>query len=164
MYHSQENLSANLSKTELYAVLTAQASELLGGETDYISGLANVVALLHRNFKWWWTGFYLVKGETLVLGPFQGDVACSRIAFGKGVCGTAWEKASTILVEDVDQFPGHIACSAASKSEIVVPIIVDQQVVAVLDVDSEHLAYFDETDRVGLESIVQNVARWIQQL
>lgn len=164
MHPSSETLPENLSKTELYRVLALQAEALLSAETDYISGLANTVALLHRNFKWWWTGFYLVKGETLVLGPFQGDVACSRIAFGKGVCGTAWEKASTLLVEDVDQFPGHIACSAVSKSEIVVPVIVNQEVVAILDVDSEYLAHFDETDRLGLESIVQILVRWIQHL
>lgn len=128
-------------------------SGLLDKETDQTAGLANVSAVLKHAFQWWWVGFYLVKNNELVLGPFQGPVACTRIAHGKGVCGTAWAQRQTQVVEDVHQFPGHIACSAESNSEIVVPIIKNGEVVAVLDADSEHFSCFDNTDRLFLEKI-----------
>jgi GAF domain-containing protein len=116
--------------------------------------MANVAAMIHETFRFWWTGFYRVVGEELILGPFQGPLACSRIKFGRGVCGTAWKEARTQVVPDVEQFPGHIACSSASKSEIVVPLFKEGKVVAVLDIDSEYLATFDDTDRLWLERIV----------
>ena len=116
--------------------------------------MANVAAIIHETFNFWWTGFYRVIDNELVLGPFQGPIACTRIAYGRGVCGTAWKEKKTIVVEDVHQFPGHIACSSASKSEIVVPIFKDSQVVAVLDIDSEKLATFDNVDKEWLEKIV----------
>ena len=117
--------------------------------------MANVAAMIHHTFGFWWTGFYRVIGEELVLGPFQGPLACSRIAYGRGVCGTAWKEQRTQVVPNVEQFPGHIACSSASKSEIVVPLFKDGKVVAVLDIDSEQLATFDETDKQWLERIVE---------
>ena len=119
--------------------------------------MANVAAMIHATFGFWWTGFYRVAGEELVLGPFQGPLACSRIAYGRGVCGTAWQEARTQVVPDVEQFPGHIACSSASKSEIVVPLFKDDKVTAVLDIDSEQLATFDETDKLWLERIVEKL-------
>jgi GAF domain-containing protein len=140
-------------KEQNYIECEAQISGLLEKETDLIAGLANVSAVLKHAFQWWWVGFYLVKNNELVLGPFQGPVACTRIAHGKGVCGTAWAQRQTQVVEDVHQFPGHIACSAESNSEIVVPIIKNGEVVAVLDADSEHFSYFDNTDRLFLEKI-----------
>ena len=128
---------------------------MLEGETDGIARMANVTAVLHDAFGFWWTGFYRVAGKELVLGPFQGPVACMRIPFGKGVCGTAWARNETVVVPDVEAFPGHIACSSASRSEIVVPVHgPDGSVIAVLDVDSDRLATFDETDRAALERIV----------
>jgi GAF domain-containing protein len=127
---------------------------LLTGEDDLVANLGNVAAALKEQFRWWWIGFYLVKGDELVLGPFQGPVACTRISKGRGVCGSAWAKAETLIVRDVEAFPGHIACSSLSRSEIVVPIIRDGKVWAVLDADSEHLAHYDETDRKYLEEIV----------
>ena len=123
------------------------------GENDEVALMANAAALIHEAFHFWWTGFYRVVGEDLVLGPFQGPVACTRIPFGRGVCGTAWKMRQTIVVPDVEQFPGHIACSSASRSEIVVPLIRHDRVIAVLDIDSELLSTFDETDRVGLEKL-----------
>lgn len=142
------------SKTEQYESLLPQIKGLLEGETDLIANLANVAAALKEQFGWLWTGFYLVKQEELVLGPFQGPVACTRIRKGKGVCGTAWSESRTLLVPDVEKFPGHIACSSLSRSEIVVPVIRNGNVVAVLDVDSEVLSAFDETDQQFLEKIV----------
>jgi GAF domain-containing protein len=142
------------TKEEQYHALIPQIKGLLDGETDLIANLANVAASLKEQFEWFWVGFYLVKKEELVLGPFQGTVACTRIKKGRGVCGTSWLKQETIIVEDVEKFPGHIACSSLSKSEIVVPIIINEIVVAVLDVDSEALAFFDETDKKYLEEIV----------
>ena len=128
---------------------------LLEGETDVIAKMANVSAVLHETFGFWWTGFYRVAGDELVLGPFQGPVACMHIPFGKGVCGTAWKRNETVVVPDVEQFPGHIACSSASRSEIVVPVHgPDGAVTAVLDIDSDRLATFDEEDKVWLEKIV----------
>ena len=116
--------------------------------------MANVAAMIHYTFGFWWTGFYRVQGEELILGPFQGPLACSRIKFGRGVCGTAWKEQTTQVVADVELFPGHIACSSLSRSEIVVPVWRGEEIVAVLDIDSEHLATFDEVDRVWLERIV----------
>ena len=140
-------------KKETYAHVLAAVEALTEGERDAVANMANTAALLHESFRFWWVGFYLVRHEELVLGPFQGPLACTRIAKGKGVCGTAWEQAATVLVPDVEQFPGHIACSAASRSEIVVPLLSAGDVIGVLDVDSEHLDHFDKTDRFFLEQI-----------
>ena len=142
------------TKQAQYESLFPQIQGLLEGEDDLIANLANVCAALKEQFNWFWVGFYLVKDDDLVLGPFQGPVACTRIRKGKGVCGTSWEKKQTVIVPDVEAFPGHIACSSLSKSEIVVPVIRNNEVVAVLDVDSENLNQFDETDQEGLEKIV----------
>ena len=144
-------------KEEKYALLYKQIAAVTESENDTIANMANVAAMIHETFRFWWTGFYRVVGEELVLGPFQGPLACSRIAYGRGVCGTAWKEARTQVVPDVEQFPGHIACSSASKSEIVVPMFKDGKVVAVLDIDSEHLATFDETDKLWLERIVEKL-------
>ena len=144
-----------MEKTEQYRLLERQVAALVEGETDVIAKMANIAAALHETFGFWWTGFYRVVGEELVLGPFQGPVACMHIPFGKGVCGTAWKRNETVVVPDVEEFPGHIACSSASKSEIVVPVHgTGGEVVAVLDIDSDRLATFDEEDRVWLERIV----------
>lgn len=148
-------IPSSATKEEKYKTLLPQIDALIEPEDDLTANLANITAALHQSFGFWWTGFYLVKGNQLVLGPFQGPVACTRIALGKGVCGTAWQQAQTIVVPNVDEFPGHIACSSASKSEIVVPVFTNGEVVAVLDVDSEHLAFFDETDKIYLEQIAQ---------
>jgi GAF domain-containing protein len=134
---------------ELYQTIAAVTQ----GETDTIANMANTAALIHESFGFWWTGFYIVKGEELVLGPFQGPVACTRIGFGKGVCGTAWKRRESIIVPDVEEFPGHIACSSLSRSEIVIPIFKDDDIIGVLDIDSKELSTFDETDRVWLEKI-----------
>jgi len=142
------------SKEERYKSLLPQMEALVAGETDLIANMANIAAALKEVFGFWWVGFYIVKGEELVLGPFQGPVACTRIAHGRGVCGTAWATGEAQIVPDVDLFPGHIACSALSKSEIVLPIERNRAVVAVLDIDSEHLNTFDETDRRYLEEIL----------
>lgn len=142
------------TKEEQYLELIPQVKGLLEGETDLVANLANVAAALKEQFKWWWIGFYLVKDAELVLGPFQGPVACTRIRKGRGVCGTSWERAETLIVPDVEQFPGHIACSSLSRSEIVVPLVKNGEVWGVLDADSEHLAHYDETDRKYLEQIV----------
>ena len=143
-----------MSKTEKYQLLFEQIKALLNKEKDEITNMANVAAIIHETFKFWWTGFYRVIDNELVLGPFQGPVACTRIAYGKGVCGTSWKEEQTIVVNDVHEFPGHIACSSASQSEIVVPIFKENQVVAVLDIDSEKLATFDNIDKEWLENIV----------
>lgn len=143
------------SKQEQYESLLPQIKALLEGETDPIANLANIVAALKEQFKWFWIGFYIVKNNELVLGPFQGPVACTRIRKGKGVCGSCWAEAETLIVPDVEKFPGHIACSSLSKSEIVVPVIRHGEVVAVLDADSEELAHFDTTDQHYLEQIIQ---------
>ena len=142
------------SKKELYENLLPQIKALVEGETDVIANMANVAACLKDTFNFWWVGFYRVINDELVLGPFQGPLACTRIRKGKGVCGTAWQKAETVIVPDVDAFPGHIACSSLTKSEIVVPIINKGVVTAVLDIDSERLANFDETDKSFLEELV----------
>src|SRR5689334_8230929 len=135
------------NKTEQYESLIPQIKALIEGEPDLIANLANTVAALKEQFGWLWVGFYLVKKDELVLGPFQGPVACTRIRKGRGVCGTSWEKAQTVIVPDVEKFPGHIACSSLSKSEIVVPVIRDGEVIGILDVDSEWYSQFDETDQ-----------------
>ncbi len=145
------------TKTEKYETILPQIKALTEGEEDTVANLANITAALKEQFGWLWIGFYLVKKDELVLGPFQGPIACTRIRKGKGVCGTAWEKARTIIVPDVEAFPGHIACSSLSKSEIVVPIIRDNKVMAVLDADSEMLNQFDETDQRYLEQLLDNV-------
>ena len=144
-----------MEKIEKYKLLYNQIKSLIQNENDTIANMSNVAAIIHETFKFWWTGFYRVINNELVLGPFQGPVACTRIGYGKGVCGTSWKEAKTIVVEDVHQFPGHIACSSASKSEIVVPIFKDNQVVGVLDIDSEDLATFDNIDKEWLERIIE---------
>ena len=144
-------------KKEQYESLIPQIQGLLTGEPDYIANLANTVAALKEQFGWFWVGWYLVKNEELVLGPFQGPVACTRIRRGRGVCGTSWKDAATIIVPDVEAFPGHIACSSLSKSEIVVPMLLNDEVIGVLDVDSDSYNQFDETDKYYLEQIVQMV-------
>jgi len=143
------------TKKDQYESLISQLKGLLEGENDLIANLANSVAALREQFGWFWTGFYIVKDSELVLGPFQGPVACTRIKKGKGVCGTSWAQEKTLIVPDVEKFPGHIACSSLSRSEIVVPVIRNEQVAAVLDVDSEHLDHFDDTDQFYLEQIIQ---------
>ena len=142
-------------KEEKYEVLYRQIEALMEGESDMIANMANVAAMIHSTFHFWWTGFYRVVGEELVLSPFQGDLACSRIKYGRGVCGTAWKSQTTQVVPDVEQFPGHIACSSLSRSEIVVPVWCGDEIVAVLDIDSEHLATFDQVDKLWLEKIVK---------
>ena len=151
-----EHLLINGSnKKERYETLAPQLIALTEGETDNVANQANIVAALEQTFGFFWVGFYRVIDEELVLGPFQGPIACTRIRFGKGVCGTAWKEKRTVIVPDVDQFPGHIACSSASRSEIVVPVLRDDQVVAVLDIDSDQLNSFDETDQEELERIMK---------
>lgn len=142
------------SKIDKYKSILPQIEALIHGESDGVANMANISAALREAFGYFWVGFYVVKGQELVLGPFQGPIACTRIAYGKGVCGTAWKEARTVLVPDVDKFPGHIACSAASRSEIVVPVFKDGEVVMVLDVDSELLNDFDETDQIYLETLM----------
>ncbi|MCQ2146966.1 MAG: GAF domain-containing protein [Bacteroidales bacterium] len=147
-----ENLGS--SKIEKYNSLYKIVKSFVDGENDDIANMANVASIIHKAFSFWWTGFYRVIDGELVLGPFQGPVACTRIAFGRGVCGSAWKQAETLVVPDVDEFPGHIACSSASKSEIVVPIKKGGEVVGVLDIDSQYLGTFDEIDKEYLEKIV----------
>ena len=152
---AEELLIAQGDKGEKYALLYKQIESIVEGESDPIANMANVATMIHHTFGFWWTGFYRVVGEELVLGPFQGPLACSRIKFGKGVCGTAWKEQTTQVVPDVEQFPGHIACSSLSRSEIVVPVWHEGAITAVLDIDSEHLATFDQTDKEWLERIVE---------
>jgi len=147
------DIVSDLSKKEKYQQLIPQIKGLIENEPSLIANLANVAAALRQAFGFFWVGFYLVDGDELVLGPFQGEVACTRIAFGKGVCGTAWKENRSIIVPNVDEFPGHIACSSDSKSEIVIPIILHKKPIAILDVDSHVLNDFDEEDRNGLEAI-----------
>ncbi|MBQ1205222.1 MAG: GAF domain-containing protein [Alistipes sp.] len=151
---AEELKIAEGGKEARYALLYEQIKSLLAGETDPIARMANVAAMIHFTFRFFWTGFYRVVGDELVLGPFQGPLACMRIGYGRGVCGAAWREARTLVVPDVEQFPGHIACSSLSRSEIVVPIERDGVIQGVLDIDSEELATFDETDQVWLERIV----------
>lgn len=145
------------NKAEQYISLLPQIKALIDGEPDLTANLANIAAALKEQFNWLWVGFYLVKENQLVLGPFQGPVACTRISKGRGVCGTSWENAETLIVPDVQQFPGHIACSSLSSSEIVVPVIRNGNVVAVLDADSAALNTYDETDKKFLEEIVEQI-------
>lgn len=152
------NIITSDNKAEQYQSLIPQIGALLMGEPDLIANLANVCAALKEQFKWFWVGFYLVKDDELVLGPFQGPVACTRIGLGKGVCGTAWQQEQTLIVPDVDAFPGHIACSSLSKSEIVLPLFSNEKVVGVLDVDSAELAEFDDTDAKYLQQIIDLIS------
>lgn len=145
------------TKKDQYRSLLPQITAVIEGETDLVANLANIAAALKEQFNWLWVGFYMVKGEELVLGPFQGPLACTRIQKGKGVCGMSWQKKETIIVADVNAFPGHIACSSRSLSEIVVPIIRNNNVIAVLDVDSEAYNTFDETDKENLETLVNAI-------
>ena len=147
-------------KEQKYGQLLKEAASLLDGESDMIANMANLAALIHETMGFWWTGFYIVRAdvdgkEQLVLGPFQGPIACTRIAFGRGVCGTSWQRKETVVVPDVEKFPGHIACSSESRSEIVVPVFSDKKVTAVLDIDSRYLNTFDETDARYLEQMVK---------
>ena len=148
------HIITDISKEEQYRSLIPQIKALISGEDDQIANLANISAALKEQFKWFWVGFYLVKGDELVLGPFQGPVACTRIKKGKGVCGASWEQAETLVVPDVDAFPGHIACASASRSEIVLPVFSNNEIIGVLDVDSEYLSYFDDIDAKYLKEIV----------
>jgi GAF domain-containing protein len=147
-----------MSKQDDYKLLLSQVKAIVKDESDPVANMANVAALIQEAFHFWWTGFYRVIGEQLVLGPFQGPVACTRIGFGKGVCGTSWKEKKTIVVENVEQFPGHIACSSESKSEIVVPLLKNGEVIGVLDIDSERLATFDAADQLWLEQIAEVVS------
>ncbi len=142
-----------MTKEETYRTLLPQLQALVAGETDRIANMANIAAALHEAFHFWWTGFYRVEGNELVLGPFQGPIACTRIPYGRGVCGTAWQRGETVVVPDVHQFAGHIACSSASNSEIVVPIRRGSEIIAVLDIDSTDFNTFDDIDRQYLEQI-----------
>lgn len=153
-------LTPGLPRAARYAELHPQLAALTAGEPDRTANLANTAAALRQAFGFFWVGFYVVQGEELVLGPFQGPIACTRIRRGRGVCGTSWAEARTVLVPDVEAFPGHIACSSDSKSEIVVPIFKNGQVMAVLDVDSDRLADFDAADQAGLEQLMQLAAAW----
>jgi GAF domain-containing protein len=148
------------SKEDQYLSLIPQIQGLLTGEDDLVANLANISAALKEQFNWLWVGFYIVKSNELVLGPFQGPVACTRIQKGRGVCGTSWQQMQTLIVPDVEKFPGHIACSSISKSEIVVPVIRNNEVVAVLDIDSKDLDVFDESDKKYLEQII-GVINWV---
>lgn len=145
-----------MNKTDKYTAIFQMIQAVVEGESDMVANMANTAALLHEELGFWWTGFYRVDQESdqLVLGPFQGPVACTRIPFGKGVCGTAWERGETVIVPDVHKFPGHIACSSASNSEIVVPVFQNNQIIAVLDIDSTEFNTFDHTDKEWLEKIV----------
>lgn len=155
---AEELIIANGSKEELYQSLLPQIKALVSGERDLIANTANIVAALRETFGFFWVGFYFVKESELVLGPFQGPIACTRIAIGKGVCGTSWETKKSVLVPDVEAFPGHIACSSASKSEIVLPVLKNDQVLAVLDVDSDKYNDFDAIDQRYLEELCQYVS------
>jgi L-methionine (R)-S-oxide reductase len=154
-------LSTSTKKEERYEALLPQIESLISGESDLIANLSNIAAALKQAFNFFWVGFYLVKGEELVLGPFQGPIACTRIGLGKGVCGASWKEARTIIVPNVDEFPGHIACSSDSKSEIVLPAFKNDQVFLVLDVDSNRLNDFDETDERYLNQIMRMIEKTI---
>ena len=146
-----------MTKKEKYEIVLPQIASVVSDEHDMVANMANIAAILHETFGFWWTGFYRVDGKELVLGPFQGPVACNRIAFGRGVCGTAWERGETICVPNVHEFTGHIACSSQSKSEIVVPIWSENQVIAVLDIDIAEYGTFDEVDKKYLEEVVKKM-------
>ncbi|MCX6190112.1 MAG: GAF domain-containing protein [Bacteroidetes bacterium] len=152
------SIDSTYSKEERYLQLLSQIKAIVAGETDLIANLANITSILKETFSWWWVGFYFVKENELVLGPFQGPLACTRIAFGKGVCGSAWSRKQTIMVDDVETFEGHIACSSASRSEMVIPIMRNHEVLDVLDIDSEKLAQFDVIDQQYLEELTALIA------
>lgn len=152
-------IDRSVAKAEQYKSLIPQIEALLSGETNFVANMANTAAALKEQFSWFWVGFYLVKDDELVLGPFQGPVACTRIKKGKGVCGASWEQAETLIVPDVDEFPGHIACASASKSEIVLPLIKGGEVIGVLDVDSEYLNHFDEIDKIYLQQVISSLLK-----
>lgn len=152
---SESIVTVGGTKEEKYLNILPQIKGLVRGESDLIANMANIIAALKEQFNWWWIGFYLVKNDELVVGPFQGPIACTRIKKGRGVCGTAWEKREPIIVDDVNQFPGHIACSAYSKSEIVIPIYSRYEIIGVLDIDDDKFASFDETDQKFLEEVVR---------
>jgi GAF domain-containing protein len=161
---AEDLIKINGTRADQYANLYPQIQSLLAGETDLYANLANIAAAIHDIFGFFWVGFYLVKGDELVLGPFQGPVACTRIPFHKGVCGYAYMERKTVIVPNVDEFPGHIACASASKSEIVIPVFHGDQVILVLDVDSDSLHDFSEEDQIGLEKIMgiieENWSKW----
>jgi L-methionine (R)-S-oxide reductase len=152
-------IATSADKKERYATLIPQIESLVEGEPDTVANLSNIAAALKQTMSFFWVGFYIVKNDQLVLGPFQGPIACTRINFGKGVCGTSWKEKKTILVPNVDEFPGHIACSSASKSEIVLPAFRNGEVALVLDVDSDVLNDFDETDRESLEKVMRTIEK-----
>jgi L-methionine (R)-S-oxide reductase len=152
---AEDLLIAKGNKEEQYKSLLPQIKALISGETDLIANMANITAALKEQFGWLWVGFYIIKNDELVLGPFQGPIACTRVQKGKGVCGASWEQEKTLIVPDVQQFPGHIFCSSLSVSEIVIPVIRNNKVCAVLDVDSEELSTFDSTDQHFLEEIIE---------
>ena len=154
----QLDIAQSSDKAAKYRTLLPQIETLIAGESDLIANLSNIAAALKQTFDFLWVGFYIVKGDELVLGPFQGPIACTRIAFGKGVCGSSWKEKKTIVVQDVDLFPGHIACSSASRSEIVIPVFNGSEVTMVLDVDSDQLGAFDETDQLFLESLLSKLS------
>ena len=158
----QLDIAQSSDKAAKYRTLLPQIETLIAGESDLIANLSNIAAALKQTFDFLWVGFYIVKGDELVLGPFQGPIACTRIAFGKGVCGSAWKEMKTIVVPDVDLFPGHIACSSASRSEIVVPVFSGSEVIMVLDVDCDQLRAFDETDQLFLESLLSKLSAHIK--
>src|SRR5688572_30950737 len=154
-------ISKSTDKTERYAVLLPQINALVEGEQDLIANLSNITAALKESMNFFWVGFYLVKDNQLVLGPFQGPVACTRIDFGKGVCGSSWKEKKTIIVPDVEKFPGHIACNSASKSEIVLPAFKNKDVALVLDVDSDALDDFDQIDQIALEKLMRLIEKFV---
>ncbi|MGB3467192.1 MAG: GAF domain-containing protein [Cyclobacteriaceae bacterium] len=154
-------IAENVSKEEKYQSLLPQIEALIYGEKDVIANLANIASALKYGMNFFWVGFYIVRNDELVLGPFQGPIACTRIKKGKGVCGTSWEKAETIIVKDVEEFPGHIACSSDSRSEIVLPAMKNDQVALILDVDSDTVADFDDTDKKYLEQLMQSIEKFI---
>jgi L-methionine (R)-S-oxide reductase len=154
-------LSTSTDKQERYNALLPQIESLIAGEPDVVANLSNIAAALKQAMGFFWVGFYIVKNNELVLGPFQGPIACTRIGFGKGVCGASWKEKKVILVPDVEQFPGHIACSSASKSEIVLPAFKNEEVALVLDVDSDKLNDFDETDAVALQKLMHTIEQFI---
>lgn len=158
-----ENLliSSSEKKSDRYESLIPQVEALVGGEPDLVANLSNIAAALKQTFNFFWVGFYLVKGNELVLGPFQGPIACTRIGFGKGVCGASWKERKAIVVPNVDEFPGHIACSSDSKSEIVLPAFKNDQVYLILDVDSDKLSDFDDTDAVYLGRVMKIIERFV---
>lgn len=155
----EELIITGQTKQEKYETLLPQIASVIEDEPDMIANMANVAAMLHETFRFWWTGFYRVQGDQLVLGPFQGPLACTRIAKGRGVCGTAWNNAETVVVKDVLQFPGHIACSSVSRSEIVVPMVHNGEVVGVLDIDSEKISTFDDMDVLYLKKVVEILSK-----